>query len=88
MLTRFKKFRLCVLTAGGSGSEASLFYVAWSNAKDESLSYLRKQLMVLHTCIICAGTRAIMKHFKNNPSYDLSNDSKLCFRVPALKEYC
>ena len=87
--TKLKKFKICILTAGASlGQDACLFYVAWSNAKDESIGYLRKQLLILHTYIISAGTRAIMKHFRNNPSYDLVNDDKLCFRVPALKEYC
>jgi hypothetical protein len=89
MSTRLKEFKICVLTAGGgTANDACLFYVAWSNAKDESIAFLRKQLLVLHTYIISAGTRAIMKHFRNNPSYDLVNDDKLCFRVPALKEYC
>ena len=86
--SRFKKLKFCVFTAGGKGAEACLYYVAWSMAKNETISYLRKQCETLHTYIICAGTRRIMKHFKENPSYDLVNDDGLCFKVPALKEYC
>ena len=80
--------KICVLTAGGQGSEACLFYIAWTTEKHESASFLRQQLRVLHLHIISAGTRAIVQHFHNNPSYDLVNDEKLCFKVPALREYC
>jgi len=84
MLTRLKKLKLCIMTAGGKGSDACLFYIAWSSCKEESLTFMRKQLQILHTYLIAAGTRKIVTHFRNNPSYDLVNDTKLCFKVPAL----
>jgi hypothetical protein len=60
LLTRNQKMKICILTAGGKASEACLFYVAWTTHKNESISFLRKQLRILHTHLISAGTRAII----------------------------
>lgn len=88
MVSKKGNLKVCIMGAGGRGSDASLFYVAWTTAKNESISFLRKQLRILHTYLISAGTRKIVQHFHDNPSYDLVNDENLCFKVPALKEYC
>jgi hypothetical protein len=42
LITKFKKFKLCVMTVGGQGSEGCLIYVAMSKNLNESISHLRK----------------------------------------------
>lgn len=59
-----------------------------SKAKLESVTFLRKQLMMLHCYVISAGTRSVVKSFKTNPSYDFQYDPALRRQVKALHEYC
>jgi hypothetical protein len=42
LITKFKKFKLCVMTVGGQGSEGCLIYIAMSKNVSESISHLRK----------------------------------------------
>ena len=45
--------------------EPCLIYVALTKIKEESYSFLRKQLKMLHCYIITAGTRQIMTQLRN-----------------------
>lgn len=42
LFTKKSKLKICIYTAGGKASEACLFYVAWTTAKNESITFLRK----------------------------------------------
>lgn len=88
MQSKLKKLKLCVMAVGGTGSEASLLYIAWSKYRDESLNFLRKQLSTLHCFIIAAGTRALVNHFKEDPTYDFANDDLVGPQIPAIFDFC
>ena len=51
-----KDKKICVLTKGDC-----LIYVALSSEKDETISFLRKQLEFLHMQLISVTTRHMMK---------------------------
>jgi hypothetical protein len=52
----------------------SLIYIGISNAKDESVSFLKKQLEFIHCQLISLTTQNLIHTLKSNPSYDVVND--------------
>ena len=52
----------------------SLIYIAISKVQDESVSFLKKQLEILHLQLISIATQSIVKAMKRNPSFDVVND--------------
>ena len=60
---RFGDFKVVFYTVGGHGAEGTLIYIALSKCKNESITHLRKQLMMLHCFVISAGTNKIVKSF-------------------------
>jgi hypothetical protein len=52
----------------------SLIYIALSKVKDESVSFMRKQLEMLHCQLISIATQSVIKAIKKNPSFDVVND--------------
>ena len=84
----FKKFKLCIMTVGGQGSEGCLIYIAMSKNKNETVSHLRKQLKMLHLFLISVGTKSLVSNLKGNYNYDILNDMRVRDQIPALTLYC
>jgi len=51
-----------------------LIYIALSRARNESVSFLRKQLEQLHCLLISITTRQVINMLIQNPSFDLMNE--------------
>lgn len=51
-----------------------LNYVAISKLKNESITFLRRQLEVLHLQLISITTQSLIKTLQFNPSYDVITD--------------
>jgi len=88
MLTRLGKFKICFMTSGGKSSEGALIYIALSKSKKESLSHLRKQLNMIHSMIISAGTGHIISSLKSNPNFDILNNPAIRDELPTITQLC
>ena len=87
MLVR-KGLTICFITAGGSGQEGCLIYIAVSKVKNESVSYLRRQLQILHTLMVSAGTSSMIKCLRSNPNFDVQNSGSVHASLPYIQNYC
>ena len=76
------------MTIGGQGSEGCLIYIAISKSKDESISFLRRQLEYLHLQLISAGTIQIINSLKGNSNYDILSSGNIREQVESMREYC
>ena len=74
MMSKSKKFKIAFVTIGGKGSEGCLIYIAMSKHRNETISHLRKQIKMLHTMMVAAGTKNLIENLKTNPNYDILND--------------
>lgn len=51
-----------------------LIYIALSKNENESVTFLKRQLEMLHSQIISLTTKNLIKTLQYNPSYDVIND--------------
>ena len=88
MLTRLGKFKICFMSSSDKSTEGALIYIAISKSKKESLSHLRKQLNMIHSMIISAGTGHIISSLKSNPNFDILNNPAIREQIPLISKVC
>jgi hypothetical protein len=63
------KYKFVFVTKGNC-----LIYIALSRMPNESASFLRKQLEILHLQLISISTKQVITMLNNNPSFDLMQE--------------
>jgi len=53
----------------------TVIYIMISKKKQESVTYMRKQLAVLHTNLVSIATKQFIRILKTNSCYDVMADS-------------
>eukprot|EP00347_Sterkiella_histriomuscorum_P009279 403341817 len=67
--TRSRDFKVAFLQKG-----SSLIYIALTKIQSESITFLKKQLQMLHAQLISLNTYSLIKTLTYNQSYDVAND--------------
>ena len=71
-------YRFAFMTKGGC-----LIYIAMTRSKNETVSFLKKQLEMLHLQLISITSRQIIVMLRQNPSFDLMGE--MITGLPLLK---
>lgn len=69
IMSHCDNYKFTFLTKGNC-----LIYIALSRQPSESVSFLRKQLEMLHLQVISISTKQVMKMLIENPSFDLMQE--------------
>lgn len=54
-----------------------ILYVMTSKVKNESVSFMKKQLELLHTQLVSIATKNFLQHMKENSCYDIMEDQTI-----------
>ena len=69
IISHADRYKFVFLTKGNC-----LIYIALSRQKNESVSFLRSQLEMLHLQVISISTKQVIKMLNDNPSFDLMQE--------------
>lgn len=72
MITRFKGLKVVYLIKGGS-----VIYVMISKNKNDSVTFMKKQLATLHTILVSMATKQFITILKQNSCYDIMADPSI-----------
>jgi hypothetical protein len=72
MNTKANGLKIAFICKGGC-----MLYVMTSKVKKESLSFMKKQLEMLHTQLVSIATNNFIEHMKANSCYDIMEDQTI-----------
>ena len=79
MNTRMKGLKIVFVCKGGC-----MLYVMTSKVKKESVSFMKKQLELLHTQLVSIATKNFIQHMKENSCYDIMEDQTIYRQLLSL----
>lgn len=83
MKSRWSGLKVVFMVKGGS-----VIYVMISKVKHESMSFMNKQLAVLHTHLVSLATKNFVAILKQNSCYDIMSDPSIYRQLPSLTYLC